>query len=461
MDDMKNDELSLDDDIGIVGDSTEINDAALEASVEKTPAGIASSIAKNLTPAEKKKIEENKKKHDAAKKNKVEPKRKTIDEELEYDKDKLTDDELRASAKLQQELLGFIKEKADIDVGKGIKFLLPTGVDILDTIAGGGFAAGAVTLIIGNPGTFKSALLGQTIATNQLKYRGRVMNVYMDSEEATTKQRLISLGVENPAMSPHPAKTIEGVFKTIEAVSAFKELNNLQENPSIIAWDSIANTITEKEKESTEMDINKFIGLRARVISTLLPKYVAKLEEYNIGLLVVNQLREKIDMGMFKTANDLRWIGEKTMPGGNALKYNAFHMLLLKVKADLKPEEWGFNGVLLEAMFVKNKLFPPKIPIQLIVDFNKGVSNFWTNWHLLVQHKRADAAGGWAKLAALPTVKCRKKELPARYKENPEFKEAFDNAVREVIKTEYIDKYSTDKVVSEIEKRLESIIEQK
>jgi len=434
----------------------------LPEELEKTPAGIESSIGQKLTEDEKKKIEENKKKHqkEIKEESKAQKENKPIvlEEALEYDKSELSDDELKFGLELQNELVNFIQDKADISPSTGVKYLLPTGIDLLDIIAGGGFAAGAVTLIIGNPGTFKSALLAQTIATNQKKYKGKVLNTYMDSEEAMTIQRLISLGVKNPPIKPHHANSVEDVFKTIEALCAFKELKKLQENPSIVAWDSLANTITEKEKSSTEMDINKFIGLKARVISILLPKYVAKLQEYNIGLIIVNQLREKIDMGFFPTANDLRWIGDKNMPGGNALKYNAFHMLLLRVKGDLKPEEWGFNGVLLEAKFVKNKLFTPNIVIQLAVDFNKGVSNFWTNWQLLVNHKRANSNGGWAKLMSLPNVKCRKKELPNKYETNEEFRNEFDKNVKETIQIEYIDKYSTAKQIEEVQNKLENIL---
>ncbi len=453
------DDLNLD-------DGVEINETEKEQ-IGKTPAGIEKSIAQNLSAAEQQKIEENKKKHKDSKKTTSQPseeikkdEQKGIDDLVGYSKDELSVDELKFGLELQDELVSFIEEKAKISPGTGVKYLLPTGVDLLDVVAGGGFAAGAVTLIIGNPGTFKSALLAQTIATSQKKYRGKVLNTFMDSEEAMTTNRLISLGVKNPPIKPHPAASVEDVFKTVETICAFKELKELQDNPSIVAWDSLANTITEKEKSSDEMDINKFIGLKARVISILLPKYVAKLQEYNIGLIIVNQLREKIDMGFFPTANDLRWLGDKNIPGGNALKYNAFHMLLLKIKTDLKVEEYGFTGVLMEAKFVKNKLFQPNITVQLVVDFNKGVSNLWTNWNMLVTHKRGQSSA-WSKLISLPAKTFRKRDLPEKYKNDKEFRDEFDRNVKEVLQTEYIDKYSSSQQIAEVQEKLESISEQK
>lgn len=430
-----NDELVLtDDDVSVEGAMKIIKNEDVT-----NPKEIEDAVLNNLTKEEKKKIEESKEKLDSkkAEENKLSDKEK----KLNYNRDELSEEEQAQSLDLQSALEGFIKDKAEMVPGSGVKYLLPTGIDLLDTVAGGGFAAGALTLLAGNPGTFKSALLAQLIATNQKKYRGKVLNIYMDSEEAMTTKRLSQLGVNNPTLKPYSGITIESIFKSVEALCAFKDLKGLQDAPSIIAWDSIANTITEKEKNSTDMDINKIIGLKARTISVLLPRYLTKLERYNIGLIVVNQLREKIDIGPFPTANDLRWIGEKTMPGGNALKFNAFHLLLLKIKGDLKFDQWGFHGVQLEAKFVKNKLFQPNIAIQMIVDFNTGVSNFWTNYFMLVQKKRLTSAS-WCSLVALPQFKFRTKEAITKYNEGGEFKKIFDEQVKDVLQKDYIDEYS-------------------
>lgn len=432
-------------------DETPISvDPEVEQEIYNAPKSIVETVESSLTPAEKDIIEKNKRTYTKRKmqQSEVPEKKKTIEEELVYSKEALNGIEYQFSLDLQDELITFIKDKVKIAPGTGVKYLLPTGIDLMDAVAGGGFAAGALTLIVGNPGTFKSALLGQTIATSQKKYRGKVLNAYLDSEEAMTSQRLQSLGVKYPPIKPYPASSVEDVFKTVEAICSFKDLKNLQDSPSIIALDSLANTITEKEKASTEMDINKIIGLKARVLSVLLPRYIPKLQEYNIGLIVVNQLREKIDMGFFPTANDMRWIGDKTIPGGNALKYNAFHMLLLRVKGDLKPDEWGFNGVLLEAKFVKNKLFTPNIVISLVVDFNKGVSNFWTNWQMLVDKGRATSSA-WCSLVSMPQVRFRKKEAILKYNSDPNFKTEFDRQVKEVIQIEYINKYSSEDPIDE------------
>jgi len=415
---------------------TKMSQGEFIETIKNTTKGI-DGIKEKLSEDEKIKIEENKEKRKSKSPTVLIEEIKTVEDELNYQRDDLNEDELKFSQDLNDELAEFITDKAGLSPGTGTKFLLPTGIDLLDAVAGGGFAAGALTLIAGNPGTFKSALIAQTIATNQKKYRGATQNIYLDSEEAMTSQRLKDLGVQGH-LPPIPSVTVESVFKAIEALAMFKDKHDKVDTPSILCWDSIANTITDKEKAASEMDPSKYIGLKARIISQLLPKYITKLREYNIGFLVVNQLREKIDMGFFPTANDLRWLGDKTMPGGQALKYNAFHLLFLKIKTDLKQEQWGFRGVMLEAKFAKNKLFQPNIPVELIVDFSTGVSNFWTNFHMLVKNNRLTGTS-WRKLEAMPEIKFRTSDALNKYNENEEFKKMWDQQVTDCINTNYID----------------------
>jgi len=346
---------------------------------------------------------------------------------------------------LQKDLETFVSDKVDIEAGDGVIERLSTGIDLLDAILGGGFGLGTFTQIIGNPGTFKSALVAQLFGQAQRKYQGKLLTAYYDSENTMTTERLAQLGVNQPKIRPYSFKvTIEKVFKTIEAFCAFKELRKLN-YPGIIAWDSIANTSCEKE--FTTDDPNQTIGLKARILSALFPRYIPKLKDNKISLIAVNQLREKLDMGQFSAPADLRWMGDKDIPGGQAVKFNSFHLLFLRARGDLKPEMYGFNGLLMEAKCIKNKFFKPNIPIELIVDFNRGISNFWTNYNFLVKQKRMES-GAWNYLVSLPNKKFRTKDAPGLYNSDKEFKNEFDKQVKEAIKAHF----STDSLVQETEK---------
>jgi RecA/RadA recombinase len=352
----------------------------------------------------------------------------------------LSDEEQVQSDELLDDFSEFLETKADISQSSGIIETFPTGVDVLDAILGGGFACGAFSIIVGEPGTFKSALLAQIIGTSQKKFNGKLLHKFLDSEEAMTVERGASMGARRLKISTDIS--VEKVFKTIQGTMAYKISKGIEDYPAIVAWDSIANTSTDKERESEETDPAKTMGLKARILSSCLPRYISKMRKSNISLIAINQLRDKIDIGQFKTANPLRYLGQnRVMPGGKAIEYNAFHLLLLKVKSDLKYDQWGFDGVMIDAKCVKNKLFPPNVIIQLVVDFNTGISNFWTNYNLLVNHKRIQP-GAWGKLITCPEVKWQgTKNCLVKYNENPEFAKEFDAAVQETIQTEIIDRY--------------------
>jgi hypothetical protein len=206
-------------------------------------------------------------------------------------------------------------------------------------------------------------------------------------------------------------------------------------------WDSIANTLSNKELEAE--DPNTVIGYKARLLSLLIPKYISKCSEYNICFVAVNQLRDDIQIGMFPNAKNLKFLTQgKTLPGGNVLMYNSFHLIEMKVGAVLKKEKYGFDGVVTKVKCVKNKLFPPNIEIELLGTFVNGFSNFWTNFNLLNKEKRL-STGAWNYLVTLPEKKFRTKDAEKLYNEDVKFKEMFDISVQEVLK-EWREKYGTE-----------------
>jgi len=340
---------------------------------------------------------------------------------------------------LYLEFSSFLKTKASITPDEGVKQTLSTGIDLLDAVMGGGFAIGTLGVVTGAPGSGKSMLAIQTLAAAQKKFQGNILTAFLDSEEATTTERMANLGVLYPKLKPYTDLTLEKVFKFLESLCLFKESKNLIEVPSVVVWDSVANTLTEKEREVE--DINSVIGYKAKVLSILIPKYVAKASLYNICLIVVNQLRDVLQIGPFAPAKELKFMSTgKDMPGGTTLKFNAFHLLEMNIKSALPKEKFGFDGILVKAKCVKNKLFPPNIEVELVGNFVTGFSNFWTNYNFLINTKRIETPGGWCHLVSMPQKKFRAKEVLSLYNSDQEFKQEFDKVTAEAIKAEILDK---------------------
>ncbi len=56
---------------------------------------------------------------------------------------------------LYEEFNSFLEDKTDIVPDLGEKITITTGIDLMDAILGGGFAVGALNIIVGNPGSGK------------------------------------------------------------------------------------------------------------------------------------------------------------------------------------------------------------------------------------------------------------------------------------------------------------------
>ena len=205
--------------------------------------------------------------------------------------------------------------------------------------------------------------------------------------------------------------------------------------------DELENIKFQKEREVE--DINQVIGYKARLLSILVPKYVAKSSKYGIAWLCVNQLRDEITIGQFVKAKELKFMTTgKSMPGGNVLKFNAFTLLELKTGVVLEPEKFGFEGMLFTAITVKNKLMPPNIKVEIVGDYVRGFNNFRTSYHFLMKNKRL-VTGPWNYIKADPEKKkFRTKDAENLYNTDEVFRKEFDKAVKEVIQVEIIDKYN-------------------
>jgi RecA/RadA recombinase len=354
----------------------------------------------------------------------------------------IDDSEIRKESEdLFKEFNDFLEEKIKIiPDSPGKKITIPTGIRTLDAVLGGGFAVGSLNIIVGQPGSGKSMLASQVVGKGQQKYEGKLLAGYLDSEESTTRERLYNLGVKYPPMTPYSDITVEKVFKFLEGLCLFKEKKEVIDTPSIMVWDSIANTLSEKEREAE--DPNTVIGYKARMLSLLIPKYVAKASMYNICILAINQLRDIIQMGLYKAPKDLKMMSlNKDMPGGNVLKFNAFQLIEMRVQSVIDKDKYGFDGIISRVKCVKNKLFTPNIEIDIVGSFTNGFSDFWSGFDFLTDTKRL-TTGAWNFLINLPQKKFRTKDAEDLYNSDEEFKNAFDTALDDAIRIEIVEKYS-------------------
>jgi hypothetical protein len=147
-------------------------------------------------------------------------------------------------------------------------------------------------------------------------------------------------------------------------------------------------------------------------------------------------------MGQFSPRKDLKFISQgKTIPGGQILKFNAFQLIEMNVKNALNEEKHGFNGIMCDVKIVKNKLFAPNLVVNILGDFVRGFSNFWTSYSFLVETGRIKT-GAWNFLMNTPEKKFRTKDAENMYEKDEGFKLAFDELVKDAIKIDIVEKHN-------------------
>lgn len=127
-------------------------------------------------------------------------------------------------------------------------------------------------------------------AKNTQKMGGIV--VYIDTENATSPENLISLGIDVSKRFVFIQETcMEEIFKIIE--TTIEKVRNMKEDmPVLVVWDSVAGASPKAEIEGS-YDQNT-IGLAARVLSKGFRKITEVIGNTNTTLLLVNQQRMKI-----------------------------------------------------------------------------------------------------------------------------------------------------------------------
>jgi len=311
----------------------------------------------------------------------------------------------------------------------------PTGIDIYDIYSGGGLPRGGFLEFVGNPGAGKTTLalqiLGRKIKDSESSDKEPIIIIF-DAERSMTNARLASFGL-NPQnlILVQRGITIEKIFAKISQIFEYKDKKGIKDHPTYILWDSIAHTPAEKELEVD--DINSAIGVKAKVLGSLIRKYDEDFLDYNTTMIAINQLSSKVSMGanMYAKTVAIKGLGDRSVPGGTAQYYAAFHFVLLERQSELTGSEFGFKGYILKGSFLKNKAAQPFEDFLMVMDYKNGVNEFWTKFLYLKEAKILKVNGGWYTLEGYTDdsgklKKFRGAQTLAKYEKEEDFRKIFD-----------------------------------
>ena len=250
--------------------------------------------------------------------------------------------------------------------GKETRLEIPrwsTEIEALDNIIGGGMPKGRIVEIFGPESSGKTSLIYWLMSLHKL-------GVYIPIEGTYDEDRAISLGVKPKQMIVYRAQYGE---EALNAVMKFAKAG-----VPIIAIDSVPACQPKEDIDKIEKDAGNEarIGGVARLFSKTLPTIVHICEETGTTLILVNQVRDKMNAMLFGEKEDT--------PGGRAIKF--YSSVRIKVARRAWIEITNKNpavssdsekvGIIMKAKISKSKVSNPFGEAELPFFFDRGFVSY-------------------------------------------------------------------------------------
>lgn len=242
-----------------------------------------------------------------------------------------------------------------------------TGIEDLDEIIGGGMPEGRVVEIFGAEGSGKTTLLYHLCGLQPMALDIPIEGTF-DAERAKV------FGNRPKQLLIYRAKYGEDAFnKTIRFAKAGIPLIGIDSVPSMVPKEDAEKVLKSAERDSIE---EQRIGGVARLMNKYLPTIEEIIEVTGTTLILVNQVRDKMNAMMF---------GEKTdTPGGRKLK----HACSLRIQVARRqwieiPNKNPRNsattekiGLIIKCKVVKSKVSNPMGECEIPCFFDRGFVPF-------------------------------------------------------------------------------------
>lgn len=238
-----------------------------------------------------------------------------------------------------------------------------TSIESLDEIIGGGIPKGRIIEIFGPESSGKTSLVYWLMSLHKI-------GVYIPIEGTYDEGRARSIGVKDNQMIVYRANYGEDA---LNAVIKFAKAS-----VPIICIDSVPACQPRDDVDKIEKDMSNElrIGGVARLFSKALPSIVRICEETGTTVILINQVRAKMDAILFGDKDDT--------PGGRAIKFYSSIRIKVARRAWIEipnknPAVSSANekvGIIMKAKVVKSKVSNPYGEAELPFFFERGFVSF-------------------------------------------------------------------------------------
>lgn len=244
-----------------------------------------------------------------------------------------------------------------------LKFI-DTGCTMLNLALGGGWCLGRVANIIGDKATGKTLLAIEACANFNRQWPKAKM-YYLESEAAFDKGYAGALGMPIDAIDfgekGDAMVTVEDFFERLEAIVKASD----GKQPTLVVLDSM-DALSDREELLREIGEGTYGTAKAKLMSQLFRRLVGEMEEKDVTLIIVSQVRDKIGVTYGR-----KW----TRSGGRALDFYASQVVVLANVGKLYQTVRGQKitvGIEVKAALDKNKVGLPYRECQFDIRFGYG-----------------------------------------------------------------------------------------
>ena len=346
---------------------------------------------------------------------------KPVDEsELEDDLASVLADNLNKKFKSSNYKVAYFLE-GDSDSPSDVNEWISTGSTMLDLAISnrpnGGLPVGRIVEITGLEASGKSLLAAHALADTQRKGG---LAVYIDTENAVSREFLEAIGINLKDMLYVPLDTVEDIFESIESITESVRKNAKNRLVTIVV-DSVAGASTKQEM-SADYDKDGWATSKAIILSKAMRKITNFIGRERICLIFTNQLRTRLGVSFGD-----QW----TTSGGKAIAFHSSVRLRLKSVGQIKlakstdaPE--AVLGITTRAQVVKNRMGPPLRSVDYEIYFDSGIDDYGSWLTVLKNHNLVTQAGAWYTYTNTDTgeiIKFQSKDFQKKLIDDPEMKE--------------------------------------
>lgn len=245
---------------------------------------------------------------------------------------------------------------------EGVVGTYPTGLASLDEAIGiGGFPLAKLVQISGPESVGKSTLCKWLI--HQAQVHG-ITPWFIDGEMSRdTPERYAALGISSESVAWSDAIYLEDAFSyAATGIITLRKLNK----PAIVFIDSIASFMVRSADAERDFDEHSRRAPKATFLAQNIPKLIETIRGTQIGLVFVNQLRQKQKAGPYEDPY--------YEPGGMALRHFCHVILRLNRVGQIKDGE-AIVGIKSRVRVQKSKLAPPSKQAGLALYFDGRVES--------------------------------------------------------------------------------------